>query len=167
MIRTSVIALHKKWSFPLSISSVNVNKSAGNCIFCAGWKSWTITWNEIFRKLLNICDETFLKEHGAFTLCSKKLWVCLSRYELSSPPDIKRFYLQRRKCFLKRSFFMLSFLLLFHSMHAPFLWIKIDKKEPPFPIHPDAPIPSPSNISFYKFFTSPPPAGYLGLKSNQ
>ena len=25
--------LHKKWSFPLRISSVNVTKSAGNCIF--------------------------------------------------------------------------------------------------------------------------------------
>ena len=26
-------ALHKKWSFPLKISSVNVTKSAGNCGF--------------------------------------------------------------------------------------------------------------------------------------
>ena len=25
--------LHKKWSFPLKISSVNVTKSAGNCGF--------------------------------------------------------------------------------------------------------------------------------------
>ena len=27
------ISLHKKWSFPLRISLVNVNKSAGNCGF--------------------------------------------------------------------------------------------------------------------------------------
>ena len=29
----SVIILHKKWSFPLRISSVNVAKSAENCGF--------------------------------------------------------------------------------------------------------------------------------------
>ena len=28
-----ILALHKKWSFPLRISSVNVTKSAGNCGF--------------------------------------------------------------------------------------------------------------------------------------
>ena len=27
----NILALHKKWSFPLRISSVNVTKSAGNC----------------------------------------------------------------------------------------------------------------------------------------
>ena len=32
--------LHKKWSFPLRISSVNVTKSAGNCGF--GHISWRI-----------------------------------------------------------------------------------------------------------------------------
>ena len=28
-----IVALHKKWSFPLKISSVNVTQSAGNCGF--------------------------------------------------------------------------------------------------------------------------------------
>ena len=28
------LTLHKKWSFPLRISSANVTKSAGNCGFC-------------------------------------------------------------------------------------------------------------------------------------
>ena len=27
------VSLHKKWSFPLRISSANVTKSAGNCLF--------------------------------------------------------------------------------------------------------------------------------------
>ena len=33
-----VLSLHKKWSFPLRISSVNVAKSAGNCRF--GYIYW-------------------------------------------------------------------------------------------------------------------------------
>ena len=33
IISVDDMSLHKKWSFPLSISSVNVTKSAANCGF--------------------------------------------------------------------------------------------------------------------------------------
>ena len=33
LVKVNIIPLHKKWSFPLRISSVNLNKSAGNCKF--------------------------------------------------------------------------------------------------------------------------------------
>ena len=32
-VKKKTLTLHKKWSFPLKISSVNVTKSAGNCEF--------------------------------------------------------------------------------------------------------------------------------------
>ena len=40
--RAFVVSLHKKWSFPLRISSVNVTKSAGNFVQCFTFKKYWV-----------------------------------------------------------------------------------------------------------------------------
>ena len=52
-----IIALHKKWSFPLRISSVNVTKSAGNSGF------GHICWRDPIWKTSFSCA-AFAKENG-------------------------------------------------------------------------------------------------------
>ena len=48
------LAMHKKWSFPLRISSVNVNKFSGNCgIWSDLLKKWLME-NSIFCAVLSL-----------------------------------------------------------------------------------------------------------------
>ena len=66
-------SLNKKWSFPLRISSVDVNKSALSCanfIFCAVGKRVKLT-NSILLirtwKIHSICSENFIVYHQRIT----------------------------------------------------------------------------------------------------
>ena len=83
--------LHKKWSFLLSISSVNVTKSAGNCAFGhiywrnPQWKTsffmqWKITllsthFSGMFRSLLSCNLNFFMKTRLLFI----SWWIVIER----------------------------------------------------------------------------------------
>ena len=61
-----VYSLHKKWGFPLRISSVNVTKSAGNCRFGPIYR------RNPNRKLHFLCSDCL------FLLCSTQFWYVLA-----------------------------------------------------------------------------------------
>ena len=48
---STLYTLHKKWSFPLRITSVNVTKSVGNCVF------GHIYWRNRYWKTFFVCSD--------------------------------------------------------------------------------------------------------------
>ena len=98
------MTLHKKWSFPLRISSVNVIKSAGNgrnlkshllkkslmenVIFCAVWQSFsvilltshsqTVTGLLFFGKCISLA-----KVYSAYSFDERLIFFCLTVADIS------------------------------------------------------------------------------------
>ena len=74
-----LLSLHKKWSFPLKISSVNVTKSAGNCGF---------------GHIYNLHCKQFTSLTFTFTICSVQGWYtnpvyCKHQYNKREPSEHK------------------------------------------------------------------------------
>ena len=75
----------KKWSFPLVISSINMNKSAGNCgsghIYWinSSWKtSFFVQWHKLFIQwLLWMCINEYILKSIKWKVLSRSQHICI------------------------------------------------------------------------------------------
>ena len=90
----SNLTLHKKWSFPFRISSVNVTKYAGNCGNCiSGYKHIFYSWTSASKPLINIGATLILLKHS-FSLL---LWQNTSLHCVKSAQIRSYFWSEYRK----------------------------------------------------------------------
>ena len=96
------VALHKNWSFPLSISSVNVIKSAGNCEFGhIYWKILNGKLHFLYSMGLNWVHRTNIKDSIVISLpSSSRISLKRSRLRNKTAFTVYVIYIQYMLCYI-------------------------------------------------------------------